>query len=124
MIRRPPRSTLFPYTTLFRSPAGAHRPQPEAGAGPGDVRVGWAGRSGSLFGGTGHGARSVSPSSSLEGELGRRLQRLRAAHRLRPLPSLARARLEPAQAARAPGGERRTLQRLEGSRDAALADAR
>src|SRR3712207_8610816 len=30
MIRRPPRSTLFPYTTLFRS-AGArgHRPVPE-----------------------------------------------------------------------------------------------
>src|SRR5438067_10720742 len=27
MIRRPPRSTLFPYTTLFRSPAadGNHR---------------------------------------------------------------------------------------------------
>src|SRR3712207_7198471 len=24
MIRRPPRSTLFPYTTLFRSPAGEH----------------------------------------------------------------------------------------------------
>src|SRR5687768_18369298 len=24
MIRRPPRSTLFPYTTLFRSIAGAH----------------------------------------------------------------------------------------------------
>src|SRR5260370_42637537 len=23
MIRRPPRSTLFPYTTLFRSPLGA-----------------------------------------------------------------------------------------------------
>src|SRR3712207_7177440 len=23
MIRRPPRSTLFPYTTLFRSPGGA-----------------------------------------------------------------------------------------------------
>src|SRR5258707_5276829 len=23
MIRRPPRSTLFPYTTLFRSPQGA-----------------------------------------------------------------------------------------------------
>src|SRR5260370_8961424 len=23
MIRRPPRSTLFPYTTLFRSPDGA-----------------------------------------------------------------------------------------------------
>src|ERR1019366_2101314 len=29
MIRRPPRSTLFPYTTLFRSPSGsgtANRP--------------------------------------------------------------------------------------------------
>src|SRR3712207_7540747 len=24
MIRRPPRSTLFPYTTLFRSPADQH----------------------------------------------------------------------------------------------------
>src|SRR3712207_8775124 len=24
MIPRPPRSTLFPYTTLFRSPAGPH----------------------------------------------------------------------------------------------------
>src|SRR3712207_8939188 len=27
MIRRPPRSTLFPYTTLFRSPSG-RRPRP------------------------------------------------------------------------------------------------
>src|SRR2546425_3511942 len=26
MIRRPPRSTLFPYTTLFRSPAHPHGP--------------------------------------------------------------------------------------------------
>src|SRR2546429_7121008 len=25
MIRRPPRSTLFPYTTLFRSPSNAER---------------------------------------------------------------------------------------------------
>src|SRR3712207_8413154 len=25
MIRRPPRSTLFPYTTLFRSPESDHR---------------------------------------------------------------------------------------------------
>src|SRR5437868_9879242 len=25
MIRPPPRSTLFPYTTLFRSHAGSHR---------------------------------------------------------------------------------------------------
>src|SRR5687767_15619876 len=27
MIRRPPRSTLFPYTTLFRSPAVSGHPQ-------------------------------------------------------------------------------------------------
>src|SRR3712207_8296529 len=26
MIRRPPRSTLFPYTTLFRSRVGGERP--------------------------------------------------------------------------------------------------
>src|SRR2546427_6591920 len=30
MIRRPPRSTLFPYTTLFRSHAGAYRMLGEA----------------------------------------------------------------------------------------------
>src|SRR5256885_8456165 len=28
MIRRPPRSTLFPYTTLFRSRVSAHAPPP------------------------------------------------------------------------------------------------
>src|SRR5256885_9776741 len=28
MIRRPPRSTLFPYTTLFRSPAAVTPPSP------------------------------------------------------------------------------------------------
>src|SRR3712207_9529078 len=33
MIRRPPISTLFPYTTLFRSPAGVRR---EVGVPPGD----------------------------------------------------------------------------------------
>src|SRR2546430_10508415 len=31
MIRRPPRSTLFPYTTLFRSPSGRTAARPEAG---------------------------------------------------------------------------------------------
>src|SRR5437016_11828357 len=37
MIRRPPRSTLFPYTTLFRSPRAAaraprsHRPAHDGG---------------------------------------------------------------------------------------------
>src|SRR3712207_7709800 len=31
MIRRPPRSTLFPYTTLFRSPALDHSSSPSGG---------------------------------------------------------------------------------------------
>src|SRR2546430_3950487 len=35
MIRRPPRSTLFPYTTLFRSVRDASRP-----AGRGDPGIG------------------------------------------------------------------------------------
>src|SRR2546429_9110982 len=33
MIRRPPRSTLFPYTTLFRSPNAALRTQRDVAAG-------------------------------------------------------------------------------------------
>src|SRR3712207_8714359 len=37
MIRRPPRSTLFPYTTLFRSTAGGRR-------GPGRLEELLAGR--------------------------------------------------------------------------------
>src|SRR2546427_7467156 len=39
MIRRPPRSTLFPYTTLFRSLLQARQPQRELGA-TADVRRG------------------------------------------------------------------------------------
>src|SRR5256886_14928072 len=34
MIRRPPRSTLFPYTTLFRSPADPARPGRALSRGP------------------------------------------------------------------------------------------
>src|SRR2546429_4232641 len=37
MIRRPPRSTLFPYTTLFRSSAVAARARARRG-GPGSPR--------------------------------------------------------------------------------------
>src|SRR5438105_6226821 len=32
MIRRPPRSTLFPYTTLFRSAPPKHQLRPQRGA--------------------------------------------------------------------------------------------
>src|SRR2546429_7390172 len=38
MIRRPPRSTLFPYTTLFRSPAAGGRPPRPRRAAPGARR--------------------------------------------------------------------------------------
>src|SRR3989442_10572917 len=34
MIRRPPRSTLFPYTTLFRSPRAARDTAPFVARGP------------------------------------------------------------------------------------------
>src|SRR5256885_7066936 len=50
MIRRPPRSTLFPYTTLFRSRCGdslRDRQQPGAPRKSGESRVG---RSGSQVG--------------------------------------------------------------------------
>src|SRR5256885_12227510 len=36
MIRRPPRSTLFPYTTLFRSITEIMYNPPDVGATPGD----------------------------------------------------------------------------------------
>src|SRR5690349_23031640 len=47
MIRRPPRSTLFPYTTLFRSLPDRHQPgvrravarEHHRGTLPGDARV-------------------------------------------------------------------------------------
>src|SRR2546427_5164750 len=46
MIRRPPRSTLFPYTTLFRSIRGAKsRRQPGAGNLGARLERKWHGRS-------------------------------------------------------------------------------
>src|SRR2546428_1673286 len=39
MIRRPPRSTLFPYTTLFRSQCRSTRAVGGLGRGPGGLRV-------------------------------------------------------------------------------------
>src|SRR2546422_3550239 len=38
MIRRPPRSTLFPYTTLFRSPCCGARDQGERDRSRGELR--------------------------------------------------------------------------------------
>src|SRR5256885_10927317 len=39
MIRRPPRSTLFPYTTLFRSPIHLQECYADRGVGPGSFPV-------------------------------------------------------------------------------------
>src|SRR3989454_12217504 len=39
MIRRPPRSTLFPYTTLFRSPSLAKLTEPVGVEGDAEVSV-------------------------------------------------------------------------------------
>src|SRR3712207_8771821 len=51
MIRQPPRSTLFPYTTLFRSPRRA--------AGPRRPRSAAAARRGPRSAPTGRGARAA-----------------------------------------------------------------
>src|SRR2546429_4875655 len=59
MIRRPPRSTLFPYTTLFRSAVVAHHAM--AGHGHGN-RVG--------SDGAGHGARADRKSTRLNSSHG------------------------------------------------------
>src|SRR5256885_8582446 len=71
MIRRPPRSTLFPYTTLFRSPARRRQPllhgrwpvhrtdQPRRVRGDREPRPGIRGRSPSL-------ARSEEHTSELQ----------------------------------------------------------
>src|SRR5256885_7264811 len=39
MIRRPPRSTLFPYTTLFRSIRAGHGTAAETGRAIGDLHL-------------------------------------------------------------------------------------
>src|SRR5260370_4033989 len=53
MIRRPPRSTLFPYTTLFRSPATAQVASRRAGRD-------WPQRR-TIFGNSNLGARREAP---------------------------------------------------------------
>src|SRR3712207_9415851 len=61
MIRRPPRSTLFPYTTLFRSPDRGH------GGVEGRVAGRWAAADGDGPGGwAGPGARSEEHTAELQ----------------------------------------------------------
>src|SRR5437899_1373632 len=77
MIRRPPRSTLFPYTTLFRSPAAARdRARPLPGRRP---------RPRHAVGGARRPARGVRPHRPREGrERGAGARQARAAERADP----------------------------------------
>src|SRR2546422_5627942 len=65
MIRRPPRSTLFPYTTLFRSPPGPQRdpdrPRRAPRAGAGELLAGQARRLLAVRGGVALGPRGARP---------------------------------------------------------------
>src|SRR5258708_29572943 len=71
MIRRPPRSTLFPYTTLFRSPGREH----------GD-RTREARRIGGGPGGQGHGARNSRPDFGAAAAEDRKSTRLNSSHQI------------------------------------------
>src|SRR5256885_12668818 len=77
MIRRPPRSTLFPYTTLFRSLAAAPL-EPSPG------KVGGAGRGATRGRGAGPGCRARSPGPVLrvdpQGAIDRKSTRLNSSH--------------------------------------------
>src|SRR3712207_7464281 len=75
MIRRPPRSTLFPYTTLFRSHgAGALPPAPRR------HRLA-RGRRGAVHGGRRRGGREVDPAGAALGGLrDRKSTRLNSSH--------------------------------------------
>src|SRR3712207_8653236 len=80
MIRRPPRSTLFPYTTLFRSmqpastlPEGATRVGGQLGFSP------WCGVSGDLALGCAHNAGGT-PLPELRVNADRKSTRLNSSH--------------------------------------------
>src|SRR2546421_9390634 len=75
MIRRPPRSTLFPYTTLFRSP----EPVKLGGEGLALMgRVGWGDEGAGLESRVFEGA--VEPDAQLPGHLDRKSTRLNSSH--------------------------------------------
>src|SRR2546426_7381370 len=67
MIRRPPRSTLFPYTTLFRSrPQGGRARTPARGARRQDDRVRAIAGDGALSAPAAPGTRSEEHTSELQ----------------------------------------------------------
>src|SRR3712207_8538238 len=66
MIRRPPRSTLFPYTTLFRSPAPARAGRRRAAGVRAAVPAGAADRAGRAVRGVRRGGRARSEEHTSE----------------------------------------------------------
>src|SRR5688572_31610154 len=70
MIRRPPRSTLFPYTTLFRSPRSARRSRHhlQPGDRPGPVGAELAGTALDRQHHQGHDGRSEEHTSELQSQ--------------------------------------------------------
>src|SRR3712207_7482249 len=79
MIRRPPRSTLFPYTTLFRSPLEALVPV-DGSSVPGDG-LGWSAFGGAaVFLGIGQAARDAAILFAHERRPDRKSTRLNSSH--------------------------------------------
>src|SRR6266511_5887060 len=109
MIRRPPRSTLFPYTTLFRShrPGVRRGPVPGArgGAGgrPGAVRRGERAMAGAVLGARQPGAARPAARPDLAGP--RAGRPVRPVQRAAPAPDDGEraARAHPAAVSRGPG---------------------
>src|SRR5947208_1222433 len=79
MIRRPPRSTLFPYTTLFRSPSGGRLDDERAATDTGEEKS--TARHGL---GRHHGAaRGIDPAQSCRSGIGdRKSTRLNSSHQI------------------------------------------
>src|SRR2546421_4042109 len=77
MIRRPPRSTLFPYTTLFRS-----RPPPASRAGKQGIACARSGRAGDHTNraSTGSAPDGEPPNGSPSGAEDRKSTRLNSSH--------------------------------------------
>src|SRR3712207_7433352 len=80
MIRRPPRSTLFPYTTLFRSRGGAAGAQPAVRHSEGSRAPAAGGGGGGRRAGAGRGQRRPDLGAPRRGRGDRKSTRLNSSH--------------------------------------------